>query len=103
MPEIPYSKSSYIQAFSTIRKAAEQHSYLWNETIPEEGLGIVRIVIDEQQDWIESYGITKSKDGRLHFYKKNEDRDQSHLITIKELAKDFQRHNNHGCDISPKK
>jgi hypothetical protein len=101
MPETSYPISRYTKTFSDIRKAAEQHAYLWNETIPEEGLGILRIVVDEQQDWIESYGIAKSKDGRLHFYKKNEDRDEGHLITIKELAKDFQRHYNQGCHISP--
>lgn len=101
MSENKYSLNKYIETFSTIRKVAEQHAYLWNETIPEEGLGIIRIVIDEQQDWIESYGIAKSKDGKLHFYKKSEDRDQGHLIPIKELAKDFQKHNRNGCDISP--
>ncbi len=99
MPENKYSLNRYIEIFSAIRKAAEQHSYLWNDTISEEGLNIVRIVIDEQQDWIESYGITKSKDGRLHFYKKNEGLTQNFLIPIRELAKDFQRHNHNGCDI----
>lgn len=101
MVENKYSLTKYVEAFSTIRKAAEQHAYLWNETIPKEGLGIIRIVVDEQQDWIESYGLIRGKDKRLHFYKKNEDRDEGHLITIKELAKDFQRHNSQGCDISP--
>jgi hypothetical protein len=97
---INYSISKYMEAFSKIRKAAEEHSYLWNETVPEEGLHIVRISIDEQQRWAESYGLIKGKDKKLHYYKRGDDGERSHLITIKDIAKDFQRHNNHGCDIS---
>ena len=97
---INYSISKYMEAFSRIRKAAEEHSYLWNETIPEEGLHIVRIIIDEQQRWAESYGLIRGRDKKLHYYKKGDDGEGSRLITIKEIAKDFQRHNNQGCDIS---
>ena len=96
--DINYSLSRYIEAFSRIRRAAEQHSYLWNGA--EEGLELLRIGIDELQNWVESYGLLKGRDGKLHFYKKRGDRDDSHLIPIKEIAKDFQRHNNHGCNLS---
>ena len=34
MLENKYSLNKYIETFSTIRKVAEQHAYLWNKTIP---------------------------------------------------------------------
>jgi hypothetical protein len=89
-----------METFSRIRRAAEEHSYLWNDIVSEEGLHIIRISIDEQQRWAESYGLMRGKDKKLHYYKRGDGGEGSHLITIKELAKDFQRHNNHGCDIS---
>ncbi len=95
------SLTGYKNALAKIRKAAEEYSYLWDSDFSvwadfDSRLQILEVVKDEQQNWKENYGITKSKDGDFFYY------NNSRKISAGELAKKIQQHEVNGANITPK-
>ena len=56
---------------------------------------LLTVCIDQQQDWIENYGLTRSGNLEISFYHGNK------AISIRKLAKKIQEHDMRGANISP--
>ncbi|MEK6827051.1 MAG: hypothetical protein AABX99_01035, partial [Nanoarchaeota archaeon] len=99
------SLNKYKNILSKIHHCAGFYSKLWEQEPQNWRLEILPIIIDEQQDWKECYGLKKDSNGNLIFYKNNgESHDHYKMpienkISIEKLAKEIQHHAVH-ADIT---